>query len=65
MENELPDKIDSYLFPEKKLGWICMSFFTLIAGGLLLYTVLVWLLKQPFTLTGSCLSPLDPCLPIS
>ncbi len=40
-----------------------MRFFTHIAGGLLLYTVLVWLLNQPYTLAGIMFVTIGSLLP--
>lgn len=40
-----------------------MRFFTHLAGGLLLYTVLVWLLNQPYTLAGIMFVSIGSLLP--
>lgn len=40
-----------------------MRFFTHVAGGLLLYTVLVWLLNQPYTLAGIMFVTIGSLLP--
>ena len=40
-----------------------MRFFTHIAGGLLIYTVLVWLLNQPYTIAGIMFVTIGSLLP--